>query len=160
MPADLANAVVSGLTRFSPGWQEAARQVSLTCLPMQLHAVVLATFASLIAPFGGFFASGFKRGFKIKDFGDSIPGHGGMTDRMDCQVVMSVFSYIYLTSYVAPAGPTVGSVLAAAVKLAPLEQLDLFERMANVLVGSKVLSPAIGETIAATARRKLQTGTF
>ena len=52
----------------------------------QLHAVVLAMFASIIAPFGGFFASGFKRGFKIKDFGDSIPGHGGMTDRMDCQV--------------------------------------------------------------------------
>ena len=44
-------------------------------------------FASIIAPFGGFFASGFKRGFKIKDFGDSIPGHGGMTDRMDCQVM-------------------------------------------------------------------------
>ena len=53
---------------------------------MQFHAVVLAAFASIIAPFGGFFASGFKRGFKIKDFGDSIPGHGGMTDRMDCQV--------------------------------------------------------------------------
>jgi phosphatidate cytidylyltransferase len=43
-------------------------------------------FASIIAPFGGFFASGFKRAFKIKDFGDSIPGHGGITDRMDCQV--------------------------------------------------------------------------
>lgn len=55
------------------------------CL-LQFHAVVLAAFASIIAPFGGFFASGFKRGFKIKDFGDSIPGHGGMTDRMDCQV--------------------------------------------------------------------------
>ena len=55
-------------------------------MPVQLHAVVLAMFASIIAPFGGFFASGFKRGFKIKDFGDSIPGHGGMTDRMDCQV--------------------------------------------------------------------------
>ena len=54
---------------------------------LQLHAVVLAMFASIIAPFGGFFASGFKRGFKIKDFGDSIPGHGGMTDRMDCQVL-------------------------------------------------------------------------
>lgn len=55
------------------------------CL-LQFHAMVLAAFASIIAPFGGFFASGFKRGFKIKDFGDSIPGHGGMTDRMDCQV--------------------------------------------------------------------------
>jgi CDP-diglyceride synthetase len=40
-----------------------------------------------VAPFGGFFASGFKRAFNIKDFGHSIPGHGGMTDRMDCQYV-------------------------------------------------------------------------
>jgi phosphatidate cytidylyltransferase len=46
----------------------------------------MACFASLVAPFGGFFASGFKRAFNIKDFGDSIPGHGGMTDRMDCQL--------------------------------------------------------------------------
>ncbi|KAK3256305.1 hypothetical protein CYMTET_34552, partial [Cymbomonas tetramitiformis] len=53
--------------------------------PVQVHAVVLSAFASIIAPFGGFFASGFKRAFKIKDFGDSIPGHGGLTDRMDCQ---------------------------------------------------------------------------
>lgn len=53
--------------------------------PFQLHALVMATFASLVAPFGGFFASGFKRAFDIKDFGDSIPGHGGLTDRMDCQ---------------------------------------------------------------------------
>ena len=60
------------------------RSYCAVCL--QLHAISLALFASVIAPFGGFFASGFKRSFKIKDFGDSIPGHGGMTDRMDCQV--------------------------------------------------------------------------
>ena len=55
--------------------------------PYQLHLLVLSCFASLVAPFGGFFASGFKRAFDIKDFGHSIPGHGGMTDRMDCQYV-------------------------------------------------------------------------
>jgi phosphatidate cytidylyltransferase len=32
--------------------------------------VIFAIFASIIAPFGGFFASGFKRAFKKKDFGD------------------------------------------------------------------------------------------
>ena len=61
---------------------------SVTMIPYasyHLHILVMATFASLVAPFGGFFASGFKRAFNIKDFGDSIPGHGGMTDRMDCQ---------------------------------------------------------------------------
>ena len=35
-------------------------------LPVQWHALCLGLFASIIAPFGGFFASGFKRAFKIK----------------------------------------------------------------------------------------------
>lgn len=34
--------------------------------PFQIHSIALSTFASLIGPFGGFFASGFKRAFKIK----------------------------------------------------------------------------------------------
>ncbi|EOD40933.1 phosphatidate cytidylyltransferase [Emiliania huxleyi CCMP1516] len=38
-------------------------------------------FASLVAPFGGFFASGIKRAYKIKDFSAIIPGHGGVFDR-------------------------------------------------------------------------------
>jgi phosphatidate cytidylyltransferase len=60
---------------------------------------VIALFASLVAPFGGFFASGFKRALKIKDFADVIPGHGGVTDRMDCQILMvqSIFRVCLLT---------------------------------------------------------------
>jgi phosphatidate cytidylyltransferase len=68
--------------------------------PMQGHAVVLAIFAALVAPFGGFFASGLKRAFKMKDFGTSIPGHGGFTDRMDCQLIMATFTYVYLYSVI------------------------------------------------------------
>ncbi|CAG07795.1 unnamed protein product [Tetraodon nigroviridis] len=34
--------------------------------PFQIHSIFLSSFASLIGPFGGFFASGFKRAFKIK----------------------------------------------------------------------------------------------
>ncbi|XP_023635132.1 phosphatidate cytidylyltransferase 3 isoform X3 [Capsella rubella] len=78
---------------FSP-WKE------ISILPVQWHAFSLGLFASAIAPFGGFFASGFKRAFKIKDFGDSIPGHGGFTDRMDCQNVMAFFAYIYIHSFI------------------------------------------------------------
>lgn len=68
--------------------------------PIQLHSLVMACFASLIAPFGGFFASGVKRAFNVKDFGQSIPGHGGMTDRMDCQFLMGFFASIYYQSFI------------------------------------------------------------
>lgn len=126
--------------------------------PMQLHAIVLSVFASLIAPFGGFFASGFKRGLKIKDFGDSIPGHGGMTDRMDCQVVMAVFSYIYLNSYVLRRGPGVADVVAGVAGLSPREQLEALERIANILVGSKAIPDSLGEAIAAQVHRAVAAG--
>lgn len=74
---------------------------SISISPIQWHGLVLALFASVIAPFGGFFASGFKRAFNIKDFGESIPGHGGVTDRMDCQVLMGLFVFVYYQSFVA-----------------------------------------------------------
>eukprot|EP00003_Mantamonas_plastica_P007207 TRINITY_DN1602_c0_g1_i2.p1 TRINITY_DN1602_c0_g1~~TRINITY_DN1602_c0_g1_i2.p1 ORF type:complete len:395 (+),score=126.36 TRINITY_DN1602_c0_g1_i2:356-1540(+) len=73
---------------------------TLNIAPFQLHAISLAAFASIIAPFGGFFASGFKRAFNLKDFGDSIPGHGGMTDRMDCQIVFGSFVMVYYNTFI------------------------------------------------------------
>ncbi|XP_040958573.1 phosphatidate cytidylyltransferase 1 isoform X2 [Gossypium hirsutum] len=95
-----------------PGWiSQWFTWKEISVLPVQWHALCLGLFASIIAPFGGFFASGFKRAFKIKDFGDSIPGHGGITDRMDCQMVMAVFAYIYLQSFVAREGITVEMIL-------------------------------------------------
>ena len=54
---------------------------TLAIYPFFIHAFWMSLFASIIGPFGGFFASGFKRAFKIKDFGDIIPGHGGIMDR-------------------------------------------------------------------------------
>lgn len=62
----------------------------------QLHVAAMSVFASMIAPFFGFLASGLKRTFKIKDFSDTIPGHGGITDRMDCQLMMGSFAYVYV----------------------------------------------------------------
>lgn len=60
---------------------------------------------------GGFFASGFKRAFKMKDFGQTIPGHGGVTDRFDCQMIMAMFAYVYYWNYVASTEHTVGEAL-------------------------------------------------
>lgn len=39
---------------------------SLWAAPFDLHAMVLGSFAAFFAPFGGFFASGFKRAVRIK----------------------------------------------------------------------------------------------
>jgi hypothetical protein len=49
--------------------------------PIQMHALWLGMFASLVAPFGGFLASAIKRAYGIKDFDSLIPGHGGVMDR-------------------------------------------------------------------------------
>lgn len=39
---------------------------TLNVYPFVLHSLSLSVFSSVIGPFGGFFASGFKRAFKIK----------------------------------------------------------------------------------------------
>ncbi|PFH31253.1 phosphatidate cytidylyltransferase [Besnoitia besnoiti] len=68
--------------------------------PFQFHSLILGVFAGFFAPFGGFFASGFKRAARIKDFGEIIPGHGGVTDRFDCQILTGMFTHLYYTSFV------------------------------------------------------------
>lgn len=71
-----------------------------TWYPFLWHVLVIAIYCSVVGPFGGFFASGFKRAFKIKDFGDVFPGHGGVVDRFDCQFLVGVFVTIYYNSFV------------------------------------------------------------
>jgi len=44
------------------------RTTTITIRPIVLHAVVMAIFGSLIAPFGGFFASAIKRAYNKKRF--------------------------------------------------------------------------------------------
>lgn len=57
--------------------------------------LILSLYASFAAPFSGFLASALKRACSMKDFGTWIPGHGGIIDRMDCQLLMGVFTYVY-----------------------------------------------------------------
>jgi len=115
-----------------PAWTHFTR--TLWIAPIQFHIMVFATFASLIAPFGGFFASGLKRTFKIKDFGDSIPGHGGMTDRMDCQFTMGLFSYMYYQSFIAVYKTSVGNVIELAIiGLTPEEQIEVVKGLGKYL---------------------------
>eukprot|EP01062_Namystynia_karyoxenos_P015804 TRINITY_DN1575_c3_g1_i1.p1 TRINITY_DN1575_c3_g1~~TRINITY_DN1575_c3_g1_i1.p1 ORF type:complete len:487 (+),score=140.91 TRINITY_DN1575_c3_g1_i1:88-1461(+) len=94
--------------------------------PVQFHALGLAAFASLFAPFGGFFASGLKRAFNLKDFGDLIPGHGGMVDRMDCQLLNALFVFCYISNFVSPQGGVCG---AAGVITYCVKRMDLAQQV-------------------------------
>ncbi|KAJ7901874.1 phosphatidate cytidylyltransferase [Mycena olivaceomarginata] len=115
---------------------------TISYAPYQFHLLCMSGFASLVAPFGGFFASGFKRAFNIKDFGHSIPGHGGMTDRMDCQFLMGVFIYVYHSSIIREHHVTVGSVLQTIVSGLTLdEQLDLVADLQRYLAGQGISIP-------------------
>ena len=73
--------------------------ISFIIRNIHFHTFAIALFAGILAPLGGLFASGFKRAINIKDFADTIPGHGGLTDRMDCQLLMGVFTYVWLSQF-------------------------------------------------------------
>lgn len=120
--------------------------------PFQVHCLVLAAFAGLVAPFGGFFASGFKRAFNIKDFGHTIPGHGGLTDRFDCQFIMGLFTYFYYSSLVKEESEgleilltkkslSIRKILEVILNhLSEQQQLDLFRNLQDVLTSKGILN--------------------
>jgi len=128
-------------------------QYTVRLEPIQLHAVILAVFASAVAPFGGFFASGFKRAFKMKDFGDTIPGHGGVTDRFDCQTIMAVFAYLYYWHFVDGGAGGLGRALTAAQALRDRDRLELFGRLGALLVAEGLLPEVDGLPVAQLALR-------
>ncbi|KAJ9444537.1 Phosphatidate cytidylyltransferase 2 [Diplonema papillatum] len=104
--------------------------------PVQLHGIAFAAFASLGAPFGGFFASGLKRAFNLKDFGDLIPGHGGVVDRMDCQILMALFVYCYVSNFVLEKGGICAATSMFSYcfsRMDPADQVLLYNQLGRQL---------------------------
>ena len=56
-----------------------------------LFVFILTFFATIVSQFGDLMASKLKRHYQIKDFGSIFPGHGGIMDRFDSVMLVSMF---------------------------------------------------------------------
>jgi len=90
--------------------------------PIQIHALWLGLFASVVGPFGGFMASAIKRAYGIKDFDSLIPGHGGITDRLDCQLMMALCTWVHYNSFVQMTTISVPKLVYHYNLMSPLEK--------------------------------------
>lgn len=61
-----------------------------------MHYLILGFVGAMFTQLGDLIASYIKRQCEIKDFGKTLPGHGGILDRIDGLLLNAVFLYIYL----------------------------------------------------------------
>ena len=128
-------------TRYDVGIPKmimADASIALDLMPMQIHGLGLAIYASLVAPWGGFFASAIKRAYNKKDFDSLIPGHGGLTDRMDCQFIMALAAFVHYNTFVRTTGGesllnTPDEIMQAVQMLALDQQQELYAKLGKAL---------------------------
>ncbi|MDO5095482.1 MAG: phosphatidate cytidylyltransferase [Peptostreptococcaceae bacterium] len=65
--------------------------------PSPMHFVPLAIVGSVVSQLGDLFASAIKRALQIKDYGNIIPGHGGVLDRFDSILFTAPLTYYGIT---------------------------------------------------------------
>lgn len=64
-----------------------------------IYVIIAGIIGGIAAQLGDLSASAIKRYCKIKDFGNMIPGHGGILDRFDSTLFLAPFIYMFLKIY-------------------------------------------------------------
>ena len=59
--------------------------------------IPLSMVASLVGVVGDLSASVIKREYSVKDFGNIMPGHGGVLDRFDSVILVAPFLYVVMS---------------------------------------------------------------
>ena len=65
------------------------------------HFAILGLLCGVLAQIGDWAASSIKRYTGIKDFGNLIPGHGGIMDRVDSILFVAPLVYFYINQFIA-----------------------------------------------------------
>ena len=60
-----------------------------------LNLVFLSILTGVVGQIGDLIASSIKRFVEIKDFGNLIPGHGGILDRFDSILMISIVVFVF-----------------------------------------------------------------
>ena len=107
------------------------------------------------APFGGFFASGIKRAYNLDDFASIIPGHGGVYDRVDCQLIMGLATQTYYVTFIGPSALLSSArLLQLALTLPADDQISLYAALGKTLKAQGLPTPAVLGNLTVTQTKK------
>lgn len=87
----VGSALAAVIIRLGASWMCAPT----TVLPTWLACLMIGLLGGVAGQIGDLFASLIKRHCEIKDFSNIFPGHGGMMDRLDSILFMSLVLFAY-----------------------------------------------------------------